>query len=80
MDWRDRIDSDPDVIGGKLRIKGTRIGVALLLRFFAAGWTEKQVLESYPHLTPDDLKAVFAFSAEAADDTFLISRNRPAAA
>ena len=79
MDWRDHIDSDPNVIGGKLRIKGTRIGVALLLRYLAAGWTETQILESYPHLTSDDLRAVFAFSAESAEDTYLLPPERSAA-
>ncbi len=31
---------------------------------FAAGWTEKQVLDNYPTLTPEGLRAVFAFAAE----------------
>lgn len=79
MDWRDRIDSDPDVIGGKLRIAGTRIGVAFLLELFAAGWTRERVLENYPHLTPADLDAVFAFAVEAAEDTLAVPPKRAAA-
>ena len=68
MNWHDHIDSDPNVIGGKLRIKGTRIGVVFLLDRFAAGWTEEQILEGYPHLTREDLQAVFAFASEIAEE------------
>ena len=55
------------------------MGVAFLLDLFAAGWTREQVLESYPHLTPEDLNAVFAFAAEAAADVRLLSEGRAAA-
>lgn len=79
MNWRDRIDSDPNVIGGKPRIKGTRIGVAFLLELFAAGWTQEQVLENYPHLSADDLRAVFAFAHDAAADTRLVPEGGAAA-
>lgn len=79
MNWRDHIDSKPDVIGGKLRIKGTRIGVAFLLELLGTGWTQEQVLESYPHLTATDLQAVFTFAAEAAADTRLMTPQRSAA-
>lgn len=43
---------------------GTRLAVDFLLGLFAAGWTEAQVLENYPHLTSESLRAVFAFAAE----------------
>ena len=79
MNWRDHIDSTPDVLGGKPRVAGTRLGVAFLLELFGAGWTHAQVLESYPHLTPQDLEAVFAFAAEAAEDVRLLPDHRPAA-
>lgn len=39
-----------------------------LLELFASGWTEEQVLESYPTLTRESLKAVFAFAAESTRD------------
>lgn len=79
MDWRDHIDSDPNVIGGKLRIKGTRIGVHLLLEFFASGWTVEQLLENYPHLTREDLQAVFAYAAEVSEDVRVMPPRRSAA-
>lgn len=64
MNWRDRIDSDPKVIGGKPRVKGTRMGVAFLLGLFGSGWSIQVVLENYPHLTEEDLLAVFAYAAD----------------
>ncbi len=46
-------------------VKGTRLSVEFLLELFAAGWTEQQVLDNYPTLTPEALRAVFAFTAES---------------
>ena len=64
MDWQKRIVADTDTLFGKPRIAGTRIGVAFVLDRLASGWSEAQVFESYPHLTPDDLRAVFAFARD----------------
>jgi uncharacterized protein (DUF433 family) len=61
MDWCDRIVTDPETLFGKPRIRGTRIGVDLILDLLASGWNEAQILESYPHLTQADLQAIFAF-------------------
>lgn len=65
MNWRDYIHAHPAILTGKPIARGTRLGVEFLLERFAAGWTHQQVLDSYPHLTPDALRAVFAFAAEA---------------
>ena len=73
MNWHDRIVSDPDTLFGKPRIKGTRIGVDFVLDLLASGWTEAQIFESYPHLQPEDLQAVFAFVRECLkDETFIM--------
>lgn len=64
MNWQDYIDSDSQVLLGKPIVKGTRISVEFLLGLFALGWTEAQILENYPNLTSEALRAVFAFSAE----------------
>jgi uncharacterized protein (DUF433 family) len=72
MNWRQYIHADPEILVGKPVVKGTRLSVDFLLRLFAVGWTEKQVLENYPTLTSDALRAVFAFAAECMDrDTML---------
>ena len=64
MEWPQFIHSDPKILLGKPVVKGTRLSVEFLLGLFAVGWTEQQVLESYPTLTPESLRAVFAFAAE----------------
>ncbi len=61
MDWKNHIETDPDICGGRPRIKGSRLTVEFLLGLKAAGWSEAQILENYPHITDDDLRAVFAF-------------------
>ncbi len=64
VNWRDYIHSDPEILTGKPVVKGTRLAVDFVLGLFAAGWTDRQVLESYPTLTPRALQAIFAFAAE----------------
>jgi uncharacterized protein (DUF433 family) len=64
IEWRDYIHSDPKILAGKPVVKGTRLAVDFILGLYAAGWTDQQVLESYPTLTPQALQAIFAFSAE----------------
>lgn len=64
MDWRDYIHSDTEILMGKPVVKGTRLSVNFILELFASGWTEDQILENYPTLTPEALRAIFAFSAE----------------
>jgi uncharacterized protein (DUF433 family) len=64
LQWWDHISSDPAILSGKPAVKGTRLSVDFLLGLFAAGWTEAQVLEGYPNLSKESLRAVFAFAAE----------------
>ena len=70
--WRARIDVQPGILGGKPRVKETRIGVDLLLDWLAAGWSEADVLENYPFLSADDVRMALAFAAE----TVRIDRGR----
>jgi len=64
MNWQGYIHSDPEVLLGKPVVKGTRLSVEFLLGLFAEGWTEQQVLQNYPTLTRQSLRAVFAFATE----------------
>lgn len=73
MAWQDYITSDPQVLVGKPVVRGTRLAVDFLLGLFAAGWTHEQVLESYPGLTPEALRAVFEYAAEVTRDEALHS-------
>lgn len=62
MDWNERIETDPEICGGRPRVKGTRLTVEFLLGLKAAGWPDAQILDNYPHLEDGDLRAVFAFA------------------
>ena len=64
MEWRDHIAVDPQILVGKPVVKGTRISVELVIDLLAAGWTEQQVLDSYPTLEADDLRACLAYASE----------------
>lgn len=61
MDWRDRITVDPRVLVGKPLVKGTRISVELVIDLLAPGWTLQQLLDSYPTLAADDVRACLAY-------------------
>lgn len=61
MKWQEHIISDPNILIGKPTIKGTRISVELILELFALGWTEEQILDSYPSVSSESLRAVFAY-------------------
>jgi uncharacterized protein (DUF433 family) len=58
-------------LAGKPVVKGTRLSVDFILGLFAEGWTETQVLNSYPSMTSESLRAVFAYAAEALGDEAL---------
>lgn len=64
MTWQDRITADPKVLVGKPVIKGTRIAVELVIDLLAAGWTQEQILDSYPNVTVDDIRACLAYAGE----------------
>lgn len=59
----DRISIDPEVCFGKPCIKGTRIWVSLILDFLASGETEAGILDAYPQLRPEDIRAALAYAA-----------------
>lgn len=60
-----RIVSDPNVMMGKPVVAGTRITVELILDKLAAGETFEGILEDYPHLTIESIRAALAFASEA---------------
>ena len=60
----DRIEIDPDVMQGKPVVRGTRVPVELLLRKLAEGASFDDLLDAYPRLTADDIRACLAYAAE----------------
>jgi len=59
----ERIEINPAVMLGKPVIRGTRITVELILRKLAEGATEAELLEDYPHLATEDIRAAMAYGA-----------------
>jgi len=64
MNWKDRIEVNPDVLVGKPIIKGTRISVELIMDRMADGWTMEDVLAAYPHISREDVLAALSFASE----------------
>jgi uncharacterized protein (DUF433 family) len=62
----ERISIDPNVCFGKPCIRGTRIWVSLILDFMVSGTADTEILEMYPQLKPEDLRACLAYAAEVA--------------
>ncbi len=75
MKWQDYITSDPKVLAGKPVIKGTRLSVEFILNLLAQGWSIEEILENYPTLTMESLKAVFAFLAECMREELIYDLN-----
>ncbi len=64
MNYRDYITIDPNKRGGKPCVRGLRITAYEVLEYLASGLTEEQILEDFPELTREDLKACIAFAAD----------------
>ena len=60
-----QITTDPQVLGGKPVVAGTRISVQLILEKMRDGWTITDLLDDYPHLTREQIVAALAYAAEA---------------
>lgn len=67
---RDLIVRDPTVCHGQAVIKGTRIMASVVLDCLAAGMTEREILDDYPTLTVDGIRAAAAHGAELARDEY----------
>ena len=65
MDWQDRILIDPGILVGKPVIRGTRLAVEFIIDLLANGWTEPQILDSYPGVTLDDVAACLHYASAA---------------
>lgn len=73
MEWETYISADENVLLGKPTVKGTRISVEHIIGLLAQGWTEKQILDNYPRLTNESLKAVFSYIQACLKDGLLHS-------
>lgn len=71
-DWRARITVEPGKRGGRPCVRGMRITVGDVLSYLAAGMTEAEVLDDFPYLTAEDIRACLAFAAERERVTILV--------
>ena len=73
MSLLDRISIDPDVVHGRPAIRGTRMRVTDVLSLLAAGAEQAEILQDYPYLTSEDIKACLAYAAALADHAIVIA-------
>lgn len=66
IDWRNYIATDPSVCHGQACIKGTRIPVSVVLDNLAAGLSAAEILQSYPTLSAEAIRAALAYATERA--------------
>ena len=64
MDYRKRIKVVIGKRGGQPTIRGLRITVSDVLSYLAAGMTEDQILEDFPDLQREDIRAALAYTAD----------------
>lgn len=64
MQWHEYITVDPNVCHGRACIKGTRIMVSVVLDNLAAGLAPDEILQSYPSLTLEAVRAAIAYAAQ----------------
>ena len=67
MDWKRHIVSDPEILRGKPRLKGTRIPVGVVLGYLAAGTTAEQLIAEFPDLTREQIAACLDYARELAE-------------
>jgi uncharacterized protein (DUF433 family) len=68
----ERVEVNPRILAGKPVIRGTRVPVYLILDLIASGYSFDRIVESYPVLTVEDVKAAVEYAAS-------ILKNREAA-
>lgn len=59
----ERIEVDPNLLGGKPTIRGLRISVEQILKALAAGIPRQELLKEYPELEPEDIRAALVYAA-----------------
>jgi uncharacterized protein (DUF433 family) len=69
MNWREHIESDPQILRGKPCIKGTRIPVALILGYLASQRSQDDILREFPGLTKESIGACLDYARDLAEFT-----------
>jgi uncharacterized protein (DUF433 family) len=66
MNYRERIERDPNIVGGEPVLKGTRVTLKTVLASLAEGATTADILADFPTLSEQDVRAAIAFAATSA--------------
>ncbi len=74
-----RIAVNPEIFGGKPIIRGMRISVELILSLLAQGETQEAILNDYPDLEPDDIRACIAYAHAVIAHDSLVKKTLPTA-
>lgn len=69
MKTLDRITMDPDRMGGKPCIRGTRVTVGTIVGLVAEGYTPEEILDAYPYLEHADVQAALRYAAWRSEET-----------
>ena len=67
VQWKEHIVSDPEILRGKPRIKGTRVPVGLVLGYLAAGKSAAEIVGEFPDLTSEQIAACLDYARELAE-------------
>lgn len=76
MSWQERIVADPGILTGKPVVKGTRLAVEFVLGLIAQGWSEAEILQNYPSLRKEDLRACAAYAQDRLKDEKVFATGR----
>lgn len=68
----ERIEINPEIMGGKPVIRGTRVPVEIVLRKLGAGLNAEAIIADHPRLTLDDIRAAQVFAADYLADEDLV--------
>ncbi len=74
MNWRMYIETNDNVLAGKPVIKGTRLSVEHIINLLASGWSETQIIENYPRLSQESLRAVFLYIQDIIQDGLIYEK------
>jgi uncharacterized protein (DUF433 family) len=68
VNYRDRIERTPNLLGGEAVMKGTRVTLRTVLASLAEGATTEEIRRDFPTLTAEDVRAAIAFAAASAQE------------
>ena len=65
--WQNHIESDPQILKGKPRIKGTRIPVSLVLGYLASDHNFDEIIEEFPELSKANISACLDYARDLSE-------------